>query len=352
MRKYVLVINPGSTSTKIAVFNGEKELFLENLALSDDQLNLLLFPDQYEIRKQQILECLEKHKIHPKDLTAIAARGGRIKPLKSGVYKINDPMVHDAKIGLQGEHPSNVAVVIANEFSMNFMIPAYTIDPISVDEMAKWSKITGLKEIYRNSLSHALNMKAAAKKAAEQLGKPYRDSKLIVAHLGGGTSISAHLDGKMVDILNSDKEGPFAVERAGALPSLELVELCYSGKYTKEELIKKLTHEGGLYSHFGTRDIKVILNKVNDNPSNNEIIHSYVYNITKSICGFFAVFDGLPDAIVITGGVIKSDVIRQMILAKLNFGIPVIVYPGEMEMESLAAGALKAAKNEIPVMEY
>lgn len=352
MSKYVLAINPGSTSTKIAVFVGKNEMFRDSLALSDDQLMLPLFPNQYQIRKQQIIESLERHEITIEQIDVLAARGGRIKPLKSGVYSVDINMVNDAKAGIQGIHPSNIAVVIAYEFSIQLKINAYTVDPISVDEMADWAKLTGLKEINRNSLSHALNMKAAGKKAANDLGIPYIHSKLIVAHIGGGSSISAHNNGKMVDVLNSDKEGPFSVERAGAIPSLDLVELCFSGTYSKEEMINKLAHEGGLYSHFRSRNIKSILLEVNSNPNNKKIITGYVYNIAKNICSLFSTFGELPDGIVLTGGVMNSDIIREKLLARLNFGIPIIVYPGEMEMESLSSGALEADDGEIEVLVY
>lgn len=333
MNRYILVINPGSTSTKIAVFDGIKELFRKNLILTNEQLDLPLFPNQYKIRKEQILDTLKENDICPEQLSAVSARGGRIKPLSSGVYKINDDMVNDARNGLQGVHPSNTAVVIANEFQQEYDIPGYTVDPISVDEMEEWARITGLKDIKRNSLSHALNMKAVAKKSEKILGKKYTDLKLIVAHLGGGSSISAHLNGRMVDLYNSDKEGPFSVERAGALPSHELSD--FSRK--NDDYLDHLAHSGGLFSHFQTRDVKKIIEIASDETTFYKIIlEAYIYNIAKYMFSLLAVFNGQIDAFIITGGVIKSSYIKEKLQIKLGSKFKIIIFEGEYEMETLA----------------
>lgn len=349
MNDYILVINPGSTSTKIAVFDGKRELFRKNLKLSDSQLDLPLFPDQYKIRKNQILDTLKENDILPRELRAVAARGGRLKPLASGVYRVNERMVEDALKGLQGVHASNTAVVIAKDLEMEFGVPGFTVDPISVDEMEDWARITGIRKINRNSLSHALNMKAVAKKTQNILRKRYEDLRLIVAHLGGGSSISAHLNGRMVDLYNSDKEGPFSVERAGALPTHELSR--FSGE--NDDYMDVLTHKGGLYSHFNTRDVQKIVEMAeNNDPEATTVLEAYVYNIAKYMFSFLAVFDGVIDAFIITGGVIKSEYIKKRLEKKLGNRFRIICFPGEFEMETLVAGVDDVLNDKIIAKEY
>ena len=343
----ILVINPGSTSTKVAVFGDGKEVFKKTLPLHDDMLDLPLFPDQYTIRKDQILKELDRNGIRPSQMTAVAARGGRLKPLNSGVYRINREMVDDARKGLQGIHPANTAVVIAFELAQEFGMQAFTVDPISVDELAEWARVTGIQKITRNSLSHALNMKAVAKKAATELGKSYEEAKLIVAHLGGGSSVSAHLNGKMVDLYNSDKEGPFSVERAGALPTHELAEFARS----RDDYLEYLAHRGGLFSHFGMRDVERIAEGVKNGEIDFTPLEAYIYNIAKYSYSLLAVFDGFPDALAITGGVVKCDYVRERLLEKLK-GIRVLLFPGEFEMESLADGAHRVIRGIEDALEY
>lgn len=348
MKNYILVINPGSTSTKLAIFQGESELLKLELPLRDEQLDLPLFPDQYVIRKGQILKALEKSEVLPSQLRAIAARGGRLKPLKSGVYRVNERMVEDAREGLQGVHPSNTAVVIAAELAREYGPEAFTVDPISVDELADWARVTGIKGIERNSLSHALNMKEAARRVSRELGKPYERARIIVAHLGGGSSISAHSEGKMVDLYNSDKEGPFAVERAGSLPTHELAEFARF----QEGYLDFLTHRGGLYSHFQTRDLEKIVELAKGDESALLVIKAYVYNIVKYIFSLLAVFKGYPDALVLTGGVMKSQYIKEKLLEGLGGTFNTFIYPGEFEMESLASGVLRVLSGQEAPLDY
>ena len=349
MSCYILVINPGSTSTKIAVFDGEREVFSKTLTLEENQLDLPLFPEQYLIRKRQILRALADSGIEPNQLSAIAARGGRLRPLSSGVYRINDRMLKDARAGLQGVHPANTAVVIASEIAFENRIEAFTVDPISVDEMSEWAKITGIRDITSNSLSHALNMKAIARRAASQLGKSYEEAKIIVAHLGGGSSVSAHLQGRMVDLYNSDKEGPFAVERAGALPTHELADFARS----RDDYLHHLAHAGGLYSHFQTRDVEKIVEMARGGDSRAVVVlQAYIYNIAKYIFSLLAVFGGYPDALALTGGVVKSEFVRAALLEKLGKGFTVFLFPGEFEMESLASGVYRVITGREKALEY
>ena len=343
----ILVINPGSTSTKVAVFRDTEEVFKKTIPLDDDMLDLPLFPDQYTIRKRQIVKELDLNGVRPSDLAAVAARGGRLKPLESGVYRVNKEMVDDARRGLQGMHPANTAVVIASEMAEEFGIQAFTVDPISVDELAEWARYTGINEIRRNSLSHALNMKAVARKAATKLGKNYEDAKLIVAHLGGGSSVSAHSNGRMVDLYNSDKEGPFSVERAGALPSHELAEFARE----RDDYLDYLTHRGGLFSHYGMRDVESIARRVMKEEIDSAPLEAYIYNIAKYSYSLLAVFDGFPDALALTGGVVKCDFVRERLLSKLK-GFRVLLFPGEYEMESLAEGAHRVISGSEDALDY
>lgn len=351
MRK-ILVINPGSTSTKIAVFFDRKEKLRKTIYHEDDTLSKPLFPTQYEIRKKNVLEYLRKHEFSLQEFHAVAARGGRLKPVKSGVYKVNEEMVEHARNGLQGQHPANIGVVLAWEFSQQFEVEPFTVDPISVDEMAEIAKITGLKEIRRNSLSHALNMKAVAKKGAEDLQKPYESCRFIVIHMGGGGSISAHLDGKMVDLYNSDKEGPFAVERAGNMPSLDLIDYIERNKLIQEEITHVLTHEAGLYSHFGTRNMSDIEKIAKKEADKTLILEAYVYNVSKYACSLLPIFQGDLDAILVTGGVSKNQLVRKLLEKYLSFAGKIMWYPGEFEMEALALNTFDAIEGKLDIYEY
>lgn len=348
----ILVLNPGSTSTRIAVFKDIQCINHFQIQHTTDVLNKPLFPDQYEIRKKAILDVLANNHFTLFHFHAIAARGGRLKPLKSGVYQINKEMVHHAKIGLQGQHPANLAVVMAWDFSQKFNIPSFVVDPISVDEMEDFVRITGVKEIERGSLSHALNMKAVAKKASQDIHKTYDSARLIIAHLGGGGSVSAHLKGRMIDLYNSDKEGPFAIERAGFIPTLDLLAYMLNKQKSPQQLISNLAHEGGLYAHLGTRDMKKIEELYRHDLHAKLVVKAYIYNIAKSVCSFLPLFQGEIDAVVVTGGVCHSNLIRELIRDQLNFLGNILWYPGEFEMESLALNTLSILEGKSEANEY
>lgn len=348
----ILVLNPGSTSTRVAVF--KERVCRENHRIShpDDVLDRPLFPDQHELRQQQIINYLTDAGYRLAEFQAIAARGGRLKPVKSGVYRVNEEMVRHAQIGLQGQHPANLAVVIAWTLSQEFHIPAFTVDPISVDELDDVARITGIKQITRCSLSHALNMKAAAKKAAQEMGTSYGIAQLIVVHLGGGGSISAHLQGRMVDIYNSDKEGPFAVERAGFIPTLDLLDFLEQEELTPQQAVVKLAHEGGFFSHFGTRDIAQIERLYDESSDARLVMQAYIYAIAKGVCSFLPLFGTSLDAVVFTGGVCHSKLIQQLLKDRLGFLGKLLWYPGEFEMESLALNTLAVLQGEFEAYEY
>lgn len=348
----ILTINPGSTSTKISIYLNKK--CLENYSIFHDQktIDKPLFPDQLISRQKDILDYLKKKHHSLETFDALAVRGGRLKPLSSGVYSVNEAMVKDAKVGLQGEHPSNLAVVIAWDLFKKYKIPAYTVDPISVDELDDFVRITGIDGIIRNCLSHALNMKAVAKKAAKEIGKQYKESNLIVAHLGGGGSISAHKNGRMVDVYNSDKEGPFSIERAGNLPSLDLINYLNQNKLSLSESIDEIAHKAGLFSYFKSRDMIVIEAQSKKNKKLSVVLYAYIYNIAKYICSLLPVFEGNLDAAVITGGVCRSDFIREKLHEKIGFLGKIMFYPGEFESESLACNVFLAIKGEVTINEY
>lgn len=348
----ILVLNPGSTSTRIAVFEDSK--CIENIQIqhTNNVLRKPLFPDQYEIRKKEILNNLISRGYKLSDFHAISARGGRLKPIKSGIYRINKKMIQDAKICLQGHHPANLAVVMAGDFSREFNIPSFTVDPISVDELEDFVRITGIKDIKRCSLSHALNMKAVAKKASQDIGKNYDSAKLIIVHLGGGGSVSAHLKGKMIDLYNSDKEGPFAVERAGFIPTLDLISYIGKKQLSLQKVIRLLSHEGGFFSHFRTRDMKRIENLYKSDSYTKLVMKAYIYSISKSACSFLPLFEGKIDAVAFTGSVCYSKLVQKLIKRQLSFLGKLLWYPGEFEMESLALNVFSVLKGESKANKY
>jgi len=348
----ILVLNPGSTSTRVALYLDGRCLDSKKLSVGADVLDLPLFPEQYEARKRSVFDYLGDQGLEPSRLDAVAARGGRLKPLRSGVYRVCPEMVAHAKAGLQGQHPSNLAVVLAAEIEADYGVPGYTVDPISVDEMSDIAKITGLKDISRSSLSHALSMKSVARKASRALGIKYEKAKLIVAHLGGGGSVSAHLGGRMVDLYNSDQEGPFAVERAGGMPSLKLLAYMREKGLSPEAATRKLAHEGGLYSHFGTRDFEQMVARAERDPGAKLVLDAYVYQVAKAVSSFLPIFDGAVDAVVFTGGVVNAPVIRSELERYLSFIDRLLWYPGEFEMDALEEGVREALLGLVPVLDY
>ncbi len=345
----ILVINPGSTSTKIGIFEGEKPLFIEILRHNSEEIKSFkrIF-DQYDFRKNVVLEFLKNKNIPPESLTCVVGRGGLIKPLKSGTYIVNERMIEDLKGAKRGEHASNLGAIIAYEIAKPLGIPAYIVDPVVVDEMDDVARISGLKGIERKSIFHALNQKAVARRAAKDLGKKYEEVNLIVAHLGGGISVGAHRKGRVVDVNNAlNGDGPFAPERAGGLPTQDLVELCFSGKYTFEEMKKKLAGEGGLVSHLGTSDAREVEKRIKEGDSYAKLVYeAMAYQVSKTIGEMAAVLKGEIDAIVLTGGIAYSEMLTNLIKERVSFLGKILIYPGEDEMEALALGVLRVLRKE------
>lgn len=340
----ILAINPGSTSTKISVFEDEKELFSETLRHSIDELsgfkNII---EQYEFRKEAILTSLTKHNVSLSSLSIIVGRGGLLKPIESGVYEVNAKMITDLMNLSKGEHASNLGGLIAANLAHESKVcKAYIADPIVVDELCKVARIAGHPLFQRISIFHALNHKAISKTYAASINKEYKDLNLIVAHLGGGVSIGAHMKGKVVDVNNAlNGEGPMSPERSGTLPAFALAELCFSGKYTFEQVTKMITGEGGLVAHLGTNSFSYVEQKVNEGDEKFILISdAFAFNVAKEICGCAAVLAGKVDAILITGGVAFNTKLMDQITEMVKFIAPVKIYPGEDEMKSLAMNGL------------
>jgi butyrate kinase len=340
----ILAINPGSTSTKIALFHNEKETFQETIRHSPEELKP--YPkiiDQYIFRKETILKILDKKEINIRKLNAVVGRGGLLKPISGGTYIVNEKMVNDLKQGLYGEHASNLGGLLAFEISRNLDIPAFIVDPVVVDEMEPIAKISGTPEIERKSIFHALNQKAMARRAAGDLGKNYEEINLVVVHLGGGISVGAHKKGKVIDVNNAlDGDGPFSPERSGGLPFGALMKMCYNGKYSYDELRRKLIGRGGLVAYLGTNDGREVKKRIDAGDEQAKLIYkAMAYQVGKEIGSQCAVLKGDIDAIVLTGGLAYDNMFIDWIKEMVSFMAPVMVYPGEDELLALAHGALR-----------
>lgn len=351
----ILVINPGGTSTKIGVYEDETPLFIETVRHSNEELSRFeTHLDQYEYRRAHIIKLLEKKAVPLKSLSAVVGRGGPFLPLKSGTYRVNDRILNDVKYGkVQAEHISNIGVFLAHGIAEPHGIPSFFVDPVSVDEFEPVAKISGVKEIPRLSLSHALNMKATARRAARELTKDYKDVNLIIVHLGSGISVSAHRKGRQIDSSNANDEAPFSPQRAGTVPLTGLVKLCYSGKYTEKEMMKKLLKKSGLFSHLETDNVEEIERGIENSDKESELVlEAMAYQVSKWIGQMAVVLSGRIDAIVISGGIAHSKFVINYIKSKTEFLAKIIVLPGEDEMEALAMGALRVLRGEEAAKEY
>lgn len=339
----ILAINPGSTSTKISVFEDEKELFTETLRHTNEELMPFAHvADQYEFRKRAIIGSLEKHNIPLKSISIIVGRGGLLRPIESGVYRVNERMKEDLIHPVMGEHASNLGGLIASDLASATGCMACIADPVVVDELEPVARITGLPQIERVSIFHALNHKAIAKSFARENGRDYRDLNLIVAHLGGGVSVGAHKKGMVIDVNNAlNGEGPFSPERAGTLPSAALAELCFSGKYTLPQVKKMITGEGGMVAHIGTNSFFEVSQRIEKGDNKAKLISdAFAYNVAKAIGASAAVLEGKVDAILLTGGIANNKGLMDQIVSMVEFIAPVKIYPGEDEMAALAMNGL------------
>ena len=351
----LLIINPGSTSTKIAIFDNEKPVLEETLRHSNEELAPFgTIIEQYEFRKNVILDTLNANGINITKLSAVVGRGGLLKPLESGTYRVNSKMLDDLRHRPMGHHASNLGAIIAHEIASQLGIPAFIVDPVVVDEMDEIARISGMPEIERISLLHALNQKAVGRRAAADLNRKYEDLNLIIAHLGGGISVGAHRKGRVVDVNNAlDGEGPFSPERAGGLPIDGLIKLCYSGKYTLDEIKKKITGKGGLVAYLGTNDGREVVRMIEEGNKKAELVYkAMAYQVAKEIGACAAVLEGKVDAVCLTGGLAYDKLLTGWIKERVEFIGEVKVYPGEDEMIALAEGGLRVLREEEDAREY
>jgi butyrate kinase len=354
MKENILIINPGSTSTKVAIFNQEgKEIFKEFISHSTEELfRFKSLLEQGPFRKKIILNTLKKKKIDSNSLSAIIGRGGILKPLAAGTYEVNKQLIDDLK-NSPIEHASNLGGIIAHEIAEEINVPAYIADPVSVDEFTDIARISGLKGVERESLLHALNIRANAFRYAKERGKKFEELNLIVAHLGGGISISPIEKGKIIDVNNANDGGPFSPERTGSLPNKALIHLCYSGKYSEKELYKFITHQGGLVSYLETNDVREVIKKIEQGDKNAELIfEGMCYQIAKEIGAMAAVLKGKVEAIILTGGIAHNEILVNKIKDHTNWIAPIVVYPGEEEMKALAQAVIRVIEGIEKVKTY
>lgn len=345
----LLIINPGSTSTKIAVFDDENSIFEETLRHSVEEISRFdKIYDQYEFRKNIIVKALEKNSISIDSLDGVVGRGGLLKPIEGGTYEVNDKMLEDLKVGYLGEHASNLGGIIAYEIAKEIGKSSFIVDPVVVDEMQDVARISGLKEIERKSIFHALNQKAVARRHANKLGKKYEGLNLIIAHLGGGVSVGAHEKGKVIDVANAlDGEGSFSPERSGSLPVGDLMKLCFSGKYTLDEVKKMLKGNGGMVSYLNTNDAREVSERAKNGDKYAELIYNAMaYQVAKEIGACAAVLKGKVDGILITGGIAYDKEFTSWVEERVKFISDVTVYPGEDELMALAEGGLRVLRGE------
>lgn len=352
----ILAINPGSTSTKIAVFKGGNEVYSKKFTHTVEELSVYNdITDQYEFRKNIILEDLKDAGIALEDFDAIIGRGGLIRPVPSGIFNVNEELKADLRKGVLGKHASNLGGLIADDIAKSIGIDkAYIADPVVVDEFCDEARVSGHPLFERKSIFHALNQKAVARKYADEIGKKYEDLNLIVVHMGGGVSVGAHKKGKVVDVNQAlDGDGPFSPERSGTLPAGDLAKLCFSGKYTLDEVKKMITGKGGFAAYLGTNNAQEVNEKAVAGDKNAKLINdAMAYQIAKEIGSMYAVLHCEADCIIFTGGLAYNKPFTDLLKSYVGKMSATVVYPGEDEMEALAYNALLALKGQIVPMNY
>lgn len=351
----ILVVNPGSTSTKIALFDDDLCKFNENITHSPQQLaKFHRIIEQFSWRSDVVKSVIEEKDISIDSIDAVVGRGGLLRPIKGGTYRVNKEMIADLRKGIQGEHASNLGGIIAHEIASKQDIPAFIVDPVVVDELDDVARISGIPDIERRSIFHALNQKQVARLAAEKLGKRYEDLNLIVVHMGGGISVGVHKMGQVVDVNNAlNGEGPFSPERSGSLPVWDLVELALSGRYTKNELKKRLTGKGGLVAYLGTNDMIKVKDMVLSGDRRAKLLYeAMAYQISKEIGACSTVLCGDVQAIVLSGGLAFDEDFVELVRRRVSFIAKIFVFPGGDEMRALAMGALRVLIGKEKAREY
>ncbi|TVP95184.1 MAG: butyrate kinase [Acholeplasmatales bacterium] len=351
----ILAINPGSTSTKIAVFEDGTCRFKQSIRHETDEIaRYERIIDQYPFRKQAILAALATENIPLDTLDAVVGRGGMLKPIEGGTYTVSEAMLNYMKQAPRGEHASNLGCILAKEIADAYQLPSFIVDPVAVDEMEDIARYTGMPDIRRDSLFHALNQKAVSLKAAADLGRPYTALTLIVAHLGGGISVGVHRHGRVIDVNNAlDGDGPMSPERSGSVPLGPLYKMCFSGQYTLKEIQKKNYGQGGLVAYLGTNDGQEIERRINAGDTQAAfMVDVMTYQIAKEIGSGATVLKGDVDAIVLTGGLAYDERVVEGIRERVSFIAPILIFPGEDEMEALALGALRVLNGEEAAKTY
>lgn len=352
--KKILAVNPGSTSTKIAVYHDDEPVFTKSLSHSPEELARFdSVLDQYQWRNDMVREALAKEGFDVKDFDAVIGRGGIMSPVESGVYEVNDDLIHDL-IHAKMQHASNLGAMIARDIAATAGAKAFIADPVVVDEMMPYARISGCPELPRESIFHALNQKAVARLFARETHTTYDSLNLIVCHMGGGITISAHRKGHVIDTTNAlDGCGPFSPERSGSLPPGPLVHLCFSGKYTEDELIKMVHGKGGLVAHLGTTSVPEVLDRIDKGDLHAMLVlRAMCYTVAKEIGAMSVTMKGDVDAIILTGGMAHSKRITDFIAEHVSFLAPIYVYPGENELKALAENALAAINGEREIKIY
>jgi butyrate kinase len=352
----ILAINPGSTTTKFALYDEDRPVFERNLEHTPADLSSFKrITDQFVFRKNLIMSALAKEKINISDIVAVVGRGGLVKPIESGIYRVNDKMKRDLIEGKRGEHASNLGALIADDIAGSLSgAQAFIVDPVVVDELQPVARLSGHPLIERMSIFHALNQKAVARAYASSKGRRYEDLNLIIAHMGGGISIGAHRKGRVVDVNNAlGGDGPFSPERSGGLPSVQLTDLCFSGKYSHEEIRSILVKEGGMFAYTGTNDFREVCSRADGGDEKAQIVRDAIaYQVGKEIASLAAVLHGSVDAIILTGGLAHQESHIDYIRTMVEFIAEVVVYPGEDELRALAFNGLLALQGEIKIREY
>lgn len=345
----ILVINPGSTSTKIAIFKGKECLFEQNIHHAYDKLKTFkCIMDQYKFRRDTIIDSLQHRGFSLDMINVVAARGGFLRPIPGGTYHITKKMVDELKSRAIADHAANLGIPLAFYFMKKHRIPGFTTDPVVVDELSPVARISGYEGIERKSYCHCLSIKETVRKVCKRLGVKYSKVNLIIAHLGGGISISAHWKGKMVDVNNAFLgEGPFSPQRAGTLPLSALIDMCYHSNLTEEEVKSKLSKSGGLISYLGTDDAITIEKEIMKGDRKAKLVYqAMAYQISKYIAAMAAALNGKVTSISITGDLARSKLLTVWIKKRISFIAPVLIFPGEDEMKALAEGALRVLSGE------
>ncbi len=351
----ILIINPGSTSTKIGVYEDETQLMEGTLRHSTEEISQYAsIYEQKDFRKAVILDLLKEKNIDLDSIDVVVGRGGLLKPIPSGTYATTPELLEDLKIGKQGQHASNLGGILAKEIADEINVPSYIVDPVVVDELQDVARVSGHPLMPRTSIFHALNQKAVAKRYAKEVGKSYEDLNLIVVHMGGGVSVGAHKNGRIIDVANAlDGDGPFSPERSGALPSGALMKLCFSGKYTEKEVAKMINGNGGFNAVLGTNDMRDVIKMANEGDETAKLyMDAFHYQLCKEIGAMAVVLMGKVDQIILTGGIAYGRETTDVMKEYVEFLAPVTIYPGEDELLALAQGALRVMTGEESVKEY